>query len=82
VIFDLLYFEGDDLTAEPYRRRRQFLDELELSGANWQTPSYSVGQLRELRDATRERGLPGLVLKRLDSRYQPGHLADSWRSLS
>ncbi len=81
VIFDLLYFEGHDLLAEPYRRRRELLDELELSGENWQTPSYSVGQLRELLDATRERGLPGLVLKRIDSRYEPGRRSDSWRSV-
>ena len=43
MIFDLLYFEGDDLIAAPYQRRRELLDELELSGQNWQTPSYSRG---------------------------------------
>ncbi|HET6998942.1 MAG TPA: DNA polymerase ligase N-terminal domain-containing protein [Solirubrobacterales bacterium] len=81
VIFDLLYLEGHDLMAEPYRRRRKLLEGLELSGEAWQTPSYSVGDLRALLDASHERGLPGLILKRLDSRYEPGRRADSWRSV-
>ena len=80
-IFDLLYLEGCDLTAEPYARRRELLAGLELDGEHWQTPSHSVGHLKELLAASRERGLPGLVLKRLDSPYEPGVRADSWRSV-
>ncbi len=80
-IFDLLYLEGDDLMAEPYEHRRELLQELDLSGEAWQTPSYSVGRLRELRDASRERGLGGLILKRLDSPYEPGGRSDAWRSV-
>jgi bifunctional non-homologous end joining protein LigD len=81
MVFDLLYLEGRDLMREPYERRRRLLQELELSGGHWQTPSYSVGPLKELLAASRERGLPGLVLKRLDSRYEPGRRSDSWRSV-
>jgi bifunctional non-homologous end joining protein LigD len=81
MVFDLLHLEGRDLVAEPYERRRQLLQDLELSGENWQTPSYSLGPSRELLTASRERGLSGLVLKRLDSRYQPGRRSDSWRSV-
>jgi bifunctional non-homologous end joining protein LigD len=81
-IFDLLYLEGRDLMAEPYARRRELLAELELDGEHWQTPSHSVGDLKALLAASREQGLPGLVLKRLDSRYDPGVLSDAWRSVS
>jgi bifunctional non-homologous end joining protein LigD len=80
-IFDLLYFEGRDLMGEPYSRRRELLQELGLEGDRWQTPSHSVGDLKELLAASRGRGLPGLVLKRLDSRYEPGRRSDSWRSV-
>jgi bifunctional non-homologous end joining protein LigD len=80
-IFDLLYLEGRDLTGEPYVRRRQLLEGLELDGASWQTPSHSVGHLKELLGASRERGLAGLVLKLLNSRYEPGRRSDSWRSV-
>jgi bifunctional non-homologous end joining protein LigD len=81
VVFDLLYLEGRNLIAEPYERRRELLQQLGLSGENWQTPSYSVGPLKELLAASREQGLPGLVLKRLDSGYEPGRRSDSWRSV-
>ncbi|MDX6623753.1 MAG: bifunctional non-ous end joining protein LigD [Solirubrobacterales bacterium] len=78
VIFDLLYLEGSDLCAEPYERRRELLDGLELEGEGWQTPAYSTGDAKALLEASRERGLAGLVLKRLDSPYEPGRRSRSW----
>ncbi len=78
VIFDLLHLDGHDLTAEPYAKRRELLEELELDGPSWQTPGYSVGRAKELLAASAERGLEGIVLKRLDSRYTPGKRGGSW----
>jgi bifunctional non-homologous end joining protein LigD len=78
VIFDLLYLEGESLLAEPYRRRRELLDELALAGPAWQTPAYSTGHAKQLLAASGERGLDGLVLKRLDSTYEPGERSQSW----
>lgn len=76
VIYDLLYLDGEDLSAEPYRRRRELLDGLGLEGDAWQTPAYSSGRLAELLAAARQRGLAGIVLKRLDSPYAPGQRGD------
>jgi bifunctional non-homologous end joining protein LigD len=81
VVFDLLYLDGADLTAEPYRRRRELLDGLELNGEAWQTPSYSTGKARQLLEAARSRGLPGLVLKRFASAYSPGKRSEDWREV-
>ncbi|MGC1852878.1 MAG: non-homologous end-joining DNA ligase [Solirubrobacterales bacterium] len=78
VIFDLLYLDGHDLMAEPYRRRRELLKQLELAGPSWQTPAYSTGHAKELLAASGERGLEGLVLKRLDSAYSPGKRTGEW----
>jgi bifunctional non-homologous end joining protein LigD len=78
VLFDLLYLEGRDLTAEPYTRRRELLEELELDGESWQTPGYSVGHAAELLAASAEQRLEGIVLKRLDSRYAPGKRTGAW----
>jgi bifunctional non-homologous end joining protein LigD len=78
VVFDLLYLEGRDLIDEPYRRRRELLEGLDLSGESWQTPGYSVGHAAELLEASREQGLEGVVLKRLDSRYSPGKRTGAW----
>jgi bifunctional non-homologous end joining protein LigD len=78
VIFDLLYLEGKSLMGEPYSRRRELLEELELDGDSWQTPDYSRDRAKELLAASAERGLEGIVLKRLDSTYAPGKRAGSW----
>jgi bifunctional non-homologous end joining protein LigD len=78
VIFDLLYFDGHDLTGEPYSRRREILEALELKGDAWQTPGHSVDHAEELLEASRERGLEGVMLKRLDSAYAPGKRTGAW----
>jgi bifunctional non-homologous end joining protein LigD len=78
VIFDLLYLDGEDLTCEPYRRRRELLEGLELSGDAWQTPAYSIGQAKELLAASKEQGLEGVMLKRVDSVYCPGKRTGTW----
>jgi bifunctional non-homologous end joining protein LigD len=78
VIFDLLYLDGKDLMAEPYARRRELLEGLELDGPSWQTPSYVAGRAKELLAASRDQGLEGIVMKRLDSAYAPGKRNGSW----
>jgi bifunctional non-homologous end joining protein LigD len=78
VVFDLLYLDGEDVTGEPYTRRRELLEGLELSGESWQTPGYSVGHAEELLAASKEQGLEGVMLKRLDSVYCPGKRTGTW----
>jgi bifunctional non-homologous end joining protein LigD len=78
VIFDLLYMDGEDLTGEPYSRRRELLEGLGLSGESWQTPGHSVGHAKELLEASKEQGLEGVILKRLDSAYAPGKRTGAW----
>jgi bifunctional non-homologous end joining protein LigD len=78
VIFDLLYLDGTDLTCEPYSRRRELLEGLGLSGESWQTPGHSVGHAKELLAASKEQGLEGVMLKRLDSVYAPGKRTGAW----
>jgi bifunctional non-homologous end joining protein LigD len=78
LIFDLLYLEGRSLLDLPYAERRERLEELKLDGANWQTPSYHRGQGAALLRLTEDRGLEGLVAKRLDSRYLPGRRTRAW----
>jgi len=78
VVFDLLYLDGEDLTGEPYTRRRELLEELGLTGDAWQTPGYSLGHAEELLAASKEQGLEGVVLKRVDSVYCPGKRTGTW----
>jgi bifunctional non-homologous end joining protein LigD len=78
VVFDLLYFDGEDLTGEPYTRRRELLEGLELWGEAWQTPRYAVGHAKELLAASKAQGLEGVILKRADSIYAPGKRGGAW----
>jgi bifunctional non-homologous end joining protein LigD len=78
MLYDVLFLDGRPTTELPYEDRRELLGDLELDGAAWSTPSYHRGDGVELLAAARERGLAGLIAKRLDSEYEPGRRSDSW----
>jgi bifunctional non-homologous end joining protein LigD len=78
MVFDVLYLDGRTLIDLPYTERRERLEGLGLDGPNWQTPSYHVGEGESLRKLTKQRGLEGLVAKRIDSRYLPGRRTRAW----
>ena len=78
VIFDLLYVDGRTLFDVPYEDRRAELEALALNDVGWQTPAYHRGDGRALLDASRERGLEGIVAKRLGSAYAPGRRSRDW----
>ena len=79
--FDLLHLDGRSLLELAYERRRALLDGLGLEGPCWRTPRFRRGGGAALLAATRERGLEGIVAKRLDSRYEPGGRSGAWRKL-
>jgi bifunctional non-homologous end joining protein LigD len=78
VIFDLLYLDGRSTLALSYEQRRALLDELELEGPGWRSPSYHRGDGQALLDATAELGVEGVVAKRLDGPYEPGRRSSGW----
>jgi bifunctional non-homologous end joining protein LigD len=78
MIFDVLYFDGHSVLARPYSERRKLLESLGLDGAAWQTPASHRGDGRALLEAAREKGLEGLVAKRLDAPYEPGKRSGTW----
>ncbi len=80
MVFDLLRLFGSDLTAQPWSARRELLERLDLSGPHWQVPpTYDDGS--GLFEATRERGLEGVVSKRRTSTYVAGRRSADWRKL-
>lgn len=78
MIFDVLYMEGHATMALPYRDRRKLLEDLELRGPSWDTPSSHVGDGPVMLEAARAQGLEGLVAKRLDSPYYAGKRTSCW----
>jgi bifunctional non-homologous end joining protein LigD len=78
MIFDVLWLEGHLTMPLPYTERRKRLEDLDLNGDNWRTPSYHVGDGKAMLEASDEQGLEGVVAKRLDSRYEPGSRSAAW----
>jgi bifunctional non-homologous end joining protein LigD len=77
MIFDLLAFDGYDLTGEAYQRRREALEGLHLSATRWLVPpSFDDGPATL--EAAREYALEGVVAKRLSSVYRPGMRSPDW----
>ncbi|CAA7602564.1 DNA ligase (ATP) [Acididesulfobacillus acetoxydans] len=71
VIFDLLFWQGEDLRARSLQERLEFLTEIALPGPHTQViESFSDGN--KLWSATGEMGLEGIVAKEYSSPYRPG----------
>ena len=79
VVFDLLHLDGTSLLGEPYDRRRELLETLELAGPRVRVPQVSVGiDGAQLMEVARAHGLEGVVGKRRSARYEPGRRSSAW----
>jgi bifunctional non-homologous end joining protein LigD len=77
MIFDLLRFDGLDLTGRPYAQRREILESLALDGSHWLVPP-SLSDGAATRAAAEENSLEGVVAKRVESTYRPGVRSPDW----
>lgn len=73
--FDLLWFEGRDLTREPLRERKRLLATLPWAPP-WRYSDHVVGDGIGFYEVARERQLEGIVAKRADALYQAGRSRD------
>ena len=81
VVFDLLHFDGNDMFSLPYLDRRFLMSEIVEPGDHWQVPGHQIGDGESLLQATKDRGLEGVVAKRVDSVYVPGKRSPAWRKI-
>ncbi|MGY2085412.1 non-homologous end-joining DNA ligase [Blastococcus sp. SYSU DS0539] len=81
LVFDLLALDGEDLRGRPYAERRELLDELAPAGHRWVLTPWFRGGGAEVRAASEENGLEGVVAKRLDSPYREGVRSPDWRKV-
>ncbi|MGE0000129.1 MAG: non-homologous end-joining DNA ligase [Ilumatobacteraceae bacterium] len=79
--FDVLTIDRTDVINLPYEQRRQLLSTVLEPGSNWTVPAHRIGGGAELLAATAERGLEGVIAKRLGSPYQPGKRTPNWRKV-
>lgn len=80
VVFDVL-FHGEDVTDRPYEERREVLEHLELE-APIIVPDPTPESGKSLFAAVMERGLEGIVAKRLGSTYRPGRRSEDWQKIA
>lgn len=84
MVFDLPHLDGEELLDRPLSERRERLERLHFGGrvrsslATIASDPPALG--RRFREA-RNRGNEGLVVKRLDSPYQPGRRGRLWMKL-
>ena len=79
--FDLLWLDGHDVTALPYQQRRRLLLDLEVPPPAVVVNSFDAEDLDDVLDACEDHGVEGVVLKRLDGRYEPGRRSSAWRKV-
>lgn len=88
VAFDLLYANGKDYTGREYEARRRALEKLikptksdERIRPVERLVTESADELQQFFDEQIERGLEGIIAKRLDSPYQAGARNYNWIKL-
>jgi len=78
--FDLLHFNGDDLTRLPLRERRKRLPFI-VKGSGILLSEPLPGTPQQVIEAVSRVGLEGVVAKRTDSQYQSGERSGAWVKL-
>ncbi|MGE5530093.1 MAG: non-homologous end-joining DNA ligase [Patescibacteria group bacterium] len=78
MIFDVLYWEGKDITRLPFRRRREILEETLAPADRFILTQVVPERGRDYFAAAAALGLEGVVGKKLDGPYLPGRRSRHW----
>jgi bifunctional non-homologous end joining protein LigD len=81
VIYDILYMRGRSLMKEPLQRRQGRLRESVGSSGRVYVADPVIGEGLAFFDAARDKGLEGVVAKRLDSPYRAGQRHPDWLAI-
>ncbi|HMK49848.1 MAG TPA: non-homologous end-joining DNA ligase [Thermodesulfovibrionales bacterium] len=77
-VFDLLYFQGHDLTSLPLIRRKELLREVLPSSARIKFSDHIAKDGTLFFSAVREKGLEGIIAKHSQSTYRIGRRSRQW----
>ena len=79
--FDLLWFDGRDLTREPLEERRRLLEEIVTVTGPMALTFVVDGEGTSFFHSAKQLGFEGIVGKRLGSPYLPGRRTKDWRKI-
>jgi bifunctional non-homologous end joining protein LigD len=77
-VFDLLYFQGHDLTGLPLVRRKELLKKILPSGPRIKFSDHVWKEGVLFYNAVREKGLEGIMAKEAQSAYEAGRRSRQW----
>jgi DNA ligase D-like protein (predicted ligase) len=82
-MFDVMIIDGQDVMAEPLKRRRELLQTRVLSRLRDPIRESPVleASLADLIRSVKAQRLEGIVAKRIDSRYEPGQRSGAWQKM-
>jgi bifunctional non-homologous end joining protein LigD len=80
-VFDVLWYDGEDLTGRPLRERKRILTEIVTEAGPIAFPLSVEGNGTHLYEAAKDLGIEGIIAKKLDSVYEPGRRTPNWRKI-
>jgi bifunctional non-homologous end joining protein LigD len=78
IAFDLLWLDGESLLERPLEERRALLEKNFVPGAHVQISPQIPEKGKQFYKAAEQRGLEGIVAKKLGSLYRPGQRTKDW----
>ncbi|MDR7427445.1 MAG: non-homologous end-joining DNA ligase [Armatimonadota bacterium] len=77
-LFDILHYNGHDLTRRPLEERRRILEAAVPAGPTLRLTEAFPGEGQAFYRVALQHGLEGIVGKRRDSPYEPGRRSGAW----
>jgi bifunctional non-homologous end joining protein LigD len=77
-VFDVLWYDGEDLTGRPIMDRRRVLEQIIKPAAGVQLGTYLEAEGRALFGLIKQKGMEGIIAKRKASIYRPGARTSDW----
>jgi bifunctional non-homologous end joining protein LigD len=77
-LFDLLWFDGRDLTGKTVLQRRERLQKIITQVDGIVVSGYIENRGKALFQLAKEKGLEGIIAKRKSSVYRPGKRSPDW----
>lgn len=79
--FDVLWYDGEELTTRPLEERRDLLERITTVSPAVRLPLFLDGDGTALFEAAKGLGLEGMIAKRIGSPYTPGRRSKDWRKV-